>query len=285
MTSGSPTARPRRSPEQNRRAAGRPVRARRRRRPAGVVGDLVRQRPGRRGDRPAGAVSSSPVWAASSCAGPTPAPTCERAGPRRPRGTPGPGPVGRVLGQTVRRASTRSRTGPSAMTRPTSAVRMCSTLSAPFRLRKSQSLPTAKQAVDERGAVADGQQPAVGAGAGQRAGQRQTGDTDQDVHDVVRRVDHEAEQVVAVPGVVAEEVVEPGDEEADDADQQVDGPEGQGQELRPGLPRGRCRCCPRMRPWCPPEVRAADVHGGSQPVTPRSTSGNACRPVGWHDRS
>ena len=93
------------------------------------------------------------------------------------------------------------------------------------------ALADGEEAVDEEDAVEAGEQPAVGAGPGQRAGQQQADDTDQDVGDVVQRVDHEQPDQHLVLRVVGE-VVEPGHEEADDPDQQVDRAEDQREELR-----------------------------------------------------
>jgi len=67
-----------------------------------------------------------------------------------------------------------------------------------------------EQAVDEGQAVAGGQQPAVGPGRVQAAPQRQAGQADGQVDEVVQRVDLEAEQgLVGLGG----EVLKAGDEE------------------------------------------------------------------------
>jgi hypothetical protein len=73
-----------------------------------------------------------------------------------------------------------------------------------------------EQPVQERQAVAGGQQPAVGPGGVQPSPERESGQADGQVDEVVQRVDLEAEQgLVGLGG----EVVEAGDEEAEDADE------------------------------------------------------------------
>src|SRR4029450_5826905 len=92
-----------------------------------------------------------------------------------------------------------------------------------------------EQPVQERQAVAGGEQPAVGPGGVQPAPERQAGQADGQVDEVVQGVDLEAEQgLVGLGG----EVLEAGDQEAEDADQGVDGADGQGQQLA-GVPGGR----------------------------------------------
>jgi hypothetical protein len=78
-----------------------------------------------------------------------------------------------------------------------------------------------EQPVQERQTVAGGQQPAIRPGGVQPAPQRQPGQADGQVDDVVQRVDLEAEQgLVGLSG----EVLEAGDEESQDPDQGVDAP-------------------------------------------------------------
>jgi hypothetical protein len=70
------------------------------------------------------------------------------------------------------------------------------------------------------------------------------------VDDVVQGVDLEAEQgLVGLGG----EVVEAGDEEADDADQGVDDPDGQGQQLG-GMPGGGVGRGASCHEGVPPEL-------------------------------
>src|SRR5215207_6836881 len=91
-----------------------------------------------------------------------------------------------------------------------------------------------EQPVDEGQAVAGGQQPAIGPGRVQPPPQRQSGQPDGQVDEVVQGVDLEAEQgLVGLGG----EVVQASDEEAEKADQGVDGADGQGQQLA-GMPGG-----------------------------------------------
>jgi len=80
-----------------------------------------------------------------------------------------------------------------------------------------------EQPIDEGQAVAGGQQPAIGPGRVQPPPQGQAGQADGQVDEVVEGVDLEAEQgLVGLGG----EVVEAGDEEAEDADEGVDGADG-----------------------------------------------------------
>ena len=89
-----------------------------------------------------------------------------------------------------------------------------------------------EQPVDEGQPVAGGQQPAIGPGRVQPPPQRQPGQADGQVDQVVQGIDLEAEQgLVGLGG----EVLEAGDEEAEDADEGVDGADGQGQQLA-GVP-------------------------------------------------
>src|SRR5215212_10040028 len=91
-----------------------------------------------------------------------------------------------------------------------------------------------EQPVDEGQAVAGGQQPAVGPGGVEPAPQRQAGQADGQMDDVVQGIDLEAEQgLVGFGG----EVVEAGDEEPSDADQGVNHTDGQGEQLG-GVPGG-----------------------------------------------
>ena len=97
-----------------------------------------------------------------------------------------------------------------------------------------------EQPVDEGQAVAGGQQPAIGPGRVQPPPQGQPGQADGQVDEVVQGVDLEAEQgLVGLGG----EVLEARDEEAEDADQGLDGADGQGQQLAgvPGRGRGGVR--------------------------------------------
>jgi hypothetical protein len=88
-----------------------------------------------------------------------------------------------------------------------------------------------EQPVQERQAVADGQQPAIGPGRVQPPPQGQAGQADGQVDQVVQGVDLEAEQgLVGLGG----EVLKARDEEAEDADEGIDSPDGQGQQLRWG---------------------------------------------------
>jgi hypothetical protein len=92
-----------------------------------------------------------------------------------------------------------------------------------------------EQAVDEGQAVAGGQQPPIGPGGVQPAPERQPGQADGQVDQVVEGVDLEAEQgLVGLGG----EVLDAGDEEAEDADEGVDGADGQGQQLAGCLVEG-----------------------------------------------
>src|SRR5215217_6934612 len=78
-----------------------------------------------------------------------------------------------------------------------------------------------KQPVDEGQAVAGGQQPAIGPSGVQPPPQRQPGQADDQVDQVVERVDLEADQgLVGLGG----EVLKAGDQEPSQADQGVDDP-------------------------------------------------------------
>ena len=106
-----------------------------------------------------------------------------------------------------------------------------------------------EQAVEEGQAIAGGQQPAIGPGRVQPPPQGQAGQPDDQVDDVVQGVDLEPEQGLVGLG---REVVEAGDEEPGDADQGVDGPDGQGQQLAgvPGRGRGGVRTSSREGCLC-----------------------------------
>jgi hypothetical protein len=137
-------------------------------------------------------------------------------------------------------------------------------------------LADGEQAVEERGAVADREQPAIGARPGKGAGQQQAGDADHEVHDVVQRVDVEDQQrLVGVPG----EVVEAGDEEADDADEHVHRTEGESEDLRQGAASrggGSSGHVVLLR-----NVVRRDAPAVRRSRYPSTWRENGCHPSGW----
>jgi hypothetical protein len=125
-------------------------------------------------------------------------------------------------------------TGQKLIAAPASALTMRSTLSAAFNDRKLMSrLPAANSPNMSTNPVTGQQQPAIG--GVQPAPHGQAGQADQQVHQVVERVELEPEQDLVGP---SGEITNAGDHEAKQPDQGVDGTNEQREPLARVASRG-----------------------------------------------
>lgn len=150
---------------------------------------------------------------------------------RQRSGRPGSAAVVRAAAGS-RASSGLRRAGHGAIARPARADTRCRPSSAASSDETLMSRSFTATRPQTKVAVAEGEEPAVGAGRRRLPPERQAGEADDEAHDVVQRVGLEAEQ--ALVGVPPGEVVEAGDQEAGQAAQ------GEGGADRQGEPPARC---------------------------------------------